>query len=63
LQRETIDGEMKWKETAITRLQLKSFIARGARVGGRYTVLGVVLHGSPSRGVARSPLSTRSCHA
>jgi sulfane dehydrogenase subunit SoxC len=28
LKGEMIDGEMKWKETAVTRMQLKSFIAR-----------------------------------
>ena len=52
LQGEMIDGEMKWKETAISRLQLKSFIARVTRAGGRYTVLGVVLHdGTPLKAV------------
>ena len=28
LRGEMIDGEMKWKETAVTHMQLKSFIAR-----------------------------------
>jgi len=52
LQGELIDGEMKWKETAITRLQLKSFIARVTRAGSRYTVLGVVLNdGTPLKSV------------
>jgi hypothetical protein len=47
-----IDGEMKWKETAITCMQLKSFIARVSRVGSRHTVLGVVLNdGTPLKAV------------
>jgi DMSO/TMAO reductase YedYZ molybdopterin-dependent catalytic subunit len=44
LEGELIDGEMKWKETAITRLQLKSFIARITRAANRCTVLGIVLN-------------------
>ncbi len=44
LKGETIGGEMKWKESAITRMQLKSFIARVARDGSRHKVLGVVLN-------------------
>ena len=44
LEGELIDGETKWKETAITRLQLKSFIARITRAGSGCTVLGVVLN-------------------
>jgi DMSO/TMAO reductase YedYZ molybdopterin-dependent catalytic subunit len=52
LQGELIDGEMKWKETAITRMQLKSFIARVSRAGRRCTVLGVVLNdGTPLKSV------------
>jgi DMSO/TMAO reductase YedYZ molybdopterin-dependent catalytic subunit len=52
LEGEMIDGEMKWKEKAISRLQLKSFIARVTRTGGRHTVLGVVLHdGTPLKSV------------
>jgi len=52
LQGELIDGETKWKETAITRMQLKSFIARVSRVGSRCTVLGVVLNdGTPLKSV------------
>jgi len=52
LKGEMVGGEMKWKETAITHLQLKSFIARVAGANGRYTVLGVVLHdGTPIRTV------------
>ena len=52
LKGEMIDGEMKWKETAITRMQLKSFIARVTRDGGRHKVLGVVLNdGTPLKSV------------
>jgi DMSO/TMAO reductase YedYZ molybdopterin-dependent catalytic subunit len=52
LRGETIDGEVKWTETAITRMQLKSFIARVTRAGDRHNVLGVVLHdGTPLRSV------------
>ena len=52
LQGELIDGETKWKETAITRMQLKSFIARVSRSGSRCTVLGVVLNdGTPLKSV------------
>ena len=52
LKGEMIDGEMKWKETAITRMQLKSFIARVTRDGSRHKVLGVVLNdGTPLKSV------------
>jgi len=52
LRGETIDGDMKWTETAVTRMQLKSFIARVTRVGTRHTVLGVVLNdGTPLKSV------------
>lgn len=52
LRGEMIDGEMKWKEAAITRMQLKSFIARVTKDGSRHKVLGVVLHdGTPIRSV------------
>jgi DMSO/TMAO reductase YedYZ molybdopterin-dependent catalytic subunit len=44
LEGELIDGEVKWKETSISRLQLKSFIARVTRAGSGCTVLGVVLN-------------------
>ncbi len=48
-----INGEMKWVETAITKMQLKSFIARVTReAGGRHNVFGVVLHdGTPLRSI------------
>ena len=52
LKGEMIDGEMKWKETAVTHMQLKSFIARVTREGDRYKVLGVVLNdGTPLKSV------------
>ncbi len=52
LRGETIDGEMKWTETAITHMQLKSFIARVTRDGSQCKVLGVVLNdGTPLKSV------------
>ncbi len=52
LKGEMIDGEMKWVETAITRMQLKSYIARITSDGSRYKVLGVVLNdGTPLKAV------------
>ena len=47
-----IDGEMKWIETAITHMQLKSYIARVTTDGSRYKVTGVVLNdGTPLKAV------------
>jgi DMSO/TMAO reductase YedYZ molybdopterin-dependent catalytic subunit len=52
LRGETIDGEVKWKEAAITHMQLKSFIARVTRNGNEFKVLGVVLNdGTPLKSV------------
>ena len=52
LKGEMIDGELKWKETAVTHMQLKSFIARVTLEGGRHKVLGVVLNdGTPLKSV------------
>lgn len=52
LKGEMIDGELKWVETAITRMQLKSFIARVSRRGDQFTALGVVLNdGTPIKTV------------
>jgi DMSO/TMAO reductase YedYZ molybdopterin-dependent catalytic subunit len=52
LRGETIDGEVKWTEAAITQMQVKSFLARVTRSGSRYTVLGVALHdGTPLKAV------------
>ena len=49
---EMIDGEMRWNETAVTHMQLKSFIARVTRDGNRHKVLGVVLNdGTPIKSV------------
>ena len=52
LRGEMIDGEMMWKETAVTHMNLKSFIARVTQVGSQYKVLGVVLNdGTPIKSV------------
>lgn len=52
LRGETINGETRWTETAVTRMQLKSFIARVAREGNHHNVLGVVLNdGTPIKAV------------
>ena len=52
LRGEMINGEMKWKEAAISQLQLKSFIARVSKDGTRHNVFGVILHdGTPIRSV------------
>jgi DMSO/TMAO reductase YedYZ molybdopterin-dependent catalytic subunit len=53
LKGEMVNGEMRWKETAITKMRLKSFVARVTRVtpdGSRHNVFGVVLNdGTPIR--------------
>jgi DMSO/TMAO reductase YedYZ molybdopterin-dependent catalytic subunit len=52
LRGEMIDGDMKWTETAVTHMQLKSFIARVTRDGSKCNVLGVVLNdGTPLKSV------------
>ncbi len=52
LKGEMINGEMKWVETAISRMHLKSFVARVTKTGGAHKVFGVVLHdGTPIKGV------------
>jgi DMSO/TMAO reductase YedYZ molybdopterin-dependent catalytic subunit len=52
LKGEMIDGEMKWKESAIGHNQGKSFIARVTKDGSRHKVLGVVIHdGTPIKTV------------
>ena len=52
LRGETIDGETKWVETAVTHMQLKSFVARVTRDGTRYKALGVILNdGTPIKSV------------
>ncbi len=52
LRSEMVGGEMQWKETAITRMRVKSVIARVTREGDTFTALGFVLHdGTPLRSV------------
>jgi DMSO/TMAO reductase YedYZ molybdopterin-dependent catalytic subunit len=49
---EMIDGELKYMETAVTHMNLKSFIARVTKDGSRHKVLGVVLNdGTPLKSV------------
>ena len=49
---EEIDGEVSYHETEISRLRVKSVIARVTRSGGRHTVHGFVLHdGTPLQSV------------
>jgi DMSO/TMAO reductase YedYZ molybdopterin-dependent catalytic subunit len=52
LRGEMIDGEMKWVESSVTHMNLKSFIARVSKQGNDYNVMGVVLNdGTPIKGV------------
>jgi DMSO/TMAO reductase YedYZ molybdopterin-dependent catalytic subunit len=52
LRGEMIGGEMKWTESAITRMQLKSFIARVTYDGRRHQIFGVALgDGTPFRAI------------
>jgi len=52
LRGETIDGEVRWQETEISRLRLKSVIARVTRAGSAHHILGFVLNdGTPLRSV------------
>jgi DMSO/TMAO reductase YedYZ molybdopterin-dependent catalytic subunit len=52
LRGEMIDGDMKWKESAITHMNPKSFIARVTKDGSRHNVFGVVLNdGTPLKSV------------
>ncbi len=49
---EMIDGEMKWKESGITHMQLKSFVARVTRTGNAHKVLVIALNdGTPLKTV------------
>ena len=49
---EMIDGEMKYMETAVTHMNLKSFIARVTKNGSQHKVLGVILNdGTPIKSV------------
>jgi len=52
LRGEMIDGELKWTEKAISRMNLKSVVARVTRSGDTCAVHGFVLHdGTPLRSV------------
>ena len=52
LKGEMIDGEMKWIETDISHIQLKSFVARVTKLGSDYKVTGIVLNdGTPLKTV------------
>ena len=52
LKGEMVNGEMKWKETAISKMRLKSYIARVSRIGNTHRVFGVVMHdGTPIESV------------
>jgi DMSO/TMAO reductase YedYZ molybdopterin-dependent catalytic subunit len=52
LRGETIDGETKWVESAVTHMQLKSFVARVTKEGANHKVTGVVLNdGTPIKSV------------
>jgi DMSO/TMAO reductase YedYZ molybdopterin-dependent catalytic subunit len=49
---EMVDGELKVNETAVTHMQLKSFVARVAKNGNAHKVLAVVLNdGTPIKSV------------
>jgi len=52
LKGEMINGEMKWVETAITHLQLKSFVARVTKNGNSHKLTTIVLNdGTPIKSV------------
>jgi len=52
LRGEMINGQMHWTEKDISRLQLKSFIARVSQAGDQHNVFGIILHdGTPIRSV------------
>jgi DMSO/TMAO reductase YedYZ molybdopterin-dependent catalytic subunit len=52
LRGETINGETKWTEKAVTHMNLKSYIARVTSDGKNHKVLGVVLNdGTPIKSV------------
>ena len=49
---EMINGEMKWMESAVTHLQLKSYVARITKEGATHKVVGVALNdGTPIKSV------------
>ena len=50
--RDRVNGEMKWKETAISTMRIKSFIARVTHSGNAHNIFGVVMHdGTPLHSV------------
>lgn len=52
LKGEMINGEMKWVETGITHLQLKSFVARVTKTGNAHKLTTIVLNdGTPIKSV------------
>ena len=52
LRGEMIGGEMKWTETAVTRMRIKSVVARVSRMGDTVKVVGFVLNdATPLRSV------------
>ena len=52
LKGEMVNGVMKWKETAITKMRLKSYIARVTKMGNQHNVFGVIMHdGTPIQSV------------
>lgn len=52
LRGEMINGQMYWTEKEISRLQLKSFIARVSKAGDQHNVFGIILHdGTPLKSV------------
>ena len=52
LKGEMVNGVMKWKETAITKMRLKAYIARVTKMGNQHKVFGVIMHdGTPIRSV------------
>ena len=47
-----INGEMKWMETAVTNMRLKSYVARITKEAGAHKVVGVILNdGTPIKSV------------
>ncbi|MDE2904606.1 MAG: molybdopterin-dependent oxidoreductase [Acidobacteriota bacterium] len=52
LKGQMINGELKWVETAISTMNLKSYVARVTAIGGAHNVFGVVLNdGTPIESV------------
>jgi DMSO/TMAO reductase YedYZ molybdopterin-dependent catalytic subunit len=52
LREEVIDGEPKWKETAISKMRLKSVVARVTKSGSTHKITGFVLNdGTPIKSV------------